>query len=205
MNALIEPPIQDFGEPQPDPVSHIGAAMRVLRQRRGQKAVELAKSAGLDPRTYAAIEKGRIKNPSLQNIEAIARALDITPSELFSQHTTQQPDNLFIGTQKGEFTLDYEERGFRIISFTPPHPSFFVGKVLMHQGARLDAGIFPMEGHLFIQIVFGKLALSVNRQEFFLKEGNTLLINSKLPYAFFNPHIRETSFLLTSVPSFIKK
>jgi transcriptional regulator with XRE-family HTH domain len=60
-----------------------GERVRQLRLARNLSQEELAFKAGVHRTYLGSIERGE-RNPSLKNIAAIAKALDITLSELFS-------------------------------------------------------------------------------------------------------------------------
>jgi len=60
-----------------------GDRIRVLRLAKGLSQEELAFRAGMHRTYLGGIERGE-RNPALKNIAAIAKALDVTLSELFS-------------------------------------------------------------------------------------------------------------------------
>lgn len=59
-----------------------GVTVRHLRQRAGFSQEELADRCGLHRTYIGSVERGE-RNVSLRNIHAIARALSVSPSELF--------------------------------------------------------------------------------------------------------------------------
>ncbi len=61
----------------------LGDRVRKLRSERKLSQEELAYKAGVHRTYLGGIERGE-RNPSLRNIAAIAKALDVTLSELFS-------------------------------------------------------------------------------------------------------------------------
>jgi transcriptional regulator with XRE-family HTH domain len=58
-----------------------GKNVRRLRERRGYSQEELAERAGLHRTYVGSVERGE-RNISLENIVAIARALDVSPADL---------------------------------------------------------------------------------------------------------------------------
>jgi len=60
-----------------------GSKVRQARMKIGISQEELAFQSGLDRTYISGIERGT-RNPSLKNIEKIAKALKISPAELFS-------------------------------------------------------------------------------------------------------------------------
>ena len=61
----------------------LGARVRELRLMRNLSQEELAFRAGVHRTYLGGVERGE-RNPSLKNIAAIAKALDVTLTELFS-------------------------------------------------------------------------------------------------------------------------
>lgn len=56
--------------------------LRTLRKRKGLTQEALAKAAGIRPQTIYKYEKGIVKNIPHERIEALASALETTPSRL---------------------------------------------------------------------------------------------------------------------------
>ena len=183
--------------------SHIGTAIKYYREKRGRRGTDLAKEAGVDPRTLAAIESGRIRNPSIRNIQLIAKALGVSTAEFFSKTDLESSENAYLGSQKGEFYVDVPERGYRLISYIPATPDFFIGKVVMNGGAQIDWNEWRAGGRLFLQVIFGKLTLNVCERVYRLKEGSHFLLSGYIPHTLHNEAPRECSFLLMSTPSFL--
>lgn len=58
-----------------------GKRLREIRQKKKKSQGDIAKALGVDRSYISGIERG-VRNPSLKNIERIARALNVEPSEL---------------------------------------------------------------------------------------------------------------------------
>jgi transcriptional regulator with XRE-family HTH domain len=182
---------------------NIGAVIRELREQQGKRAVDLAKTAGIGPRTFTASEKNRIKNPSLLNLQTIAKALNVSTADFFSLAESGLKENIHQGGQKGKFSFEFTGEGFKLISYAPMVPEFFIGKVMMASNVKIEADSLPVKGYIFVQVIFGRLTVFVNQREFLLKEGEHFLLNSRLPHVFLNSLLRESSFSLLTVPSFL--
>ena len=182
----------------------IGAVIRDIREKCGYTQTQLAKQTGLDPRTITAIEKGRIANPALVNLKKIATALNLSLRDLFGKAEAELPNHFAVGTQRGEFALDYPKHRFRIVSYLPQNLPFFAGKLIVESKGRLDPTILKFPGFVFLQMVLGKLQFSLEGKDIFLKEGQNLFFDGRLKYSFQNPIIRETTALLIAIPSFLK-
>ncbi len=69
-----------------------GKNVRRLRERLGFSQEELADRAGLHRTYVGSVERGE-RNISLENIVAIARALDVSPADLVMAIPTRQKKN----------------------------------------------------------------------------------------------------------------
>lgn len=63
--------------------SRFGSALRRLRDERGYSQEELAERAGLHRNYIGGIERGE-RNVALENIVRLAKALSVSPRELFA-------------------------------------------------------------------------------------------------------------------------
>ena len=59
----------------------------------------------LDPRTLNALEKGRIKNPSVKTLQSVSRGLEVSVSDLFRQAEMHIDRNFYFGSQKGVYQV----------------------------------------------------------------------------------------------------
>ena len=75
--------ITGIGIPVSKVQKQFGKRVRELRKAKGLSQEELAFKAGIHRTYIGGIERGE-RNPSLNNIAAIAKALGVTPPELFA-------------------------------------------------------------------------------------------------------------------------
>jgi len=182
---------------------HPGQVIRSRRQWLGWKAVELARRAEVDPRTINAIEKERIKTPSLKNLVSLAHALDISVASLFSAPDPQENKIFLNGNQKGNHTLAFSKAGFRVICYSPMIPDLFVGKVILSLGTHVGHERLPTQGMIFAQPIIGKLRITFDGEEFLVREGSYVFFDGRFPHSYSNPELRESTFLLVTAPSFL--
>lgn len=198
-----QPPAQNAG---PQTFFHPGEVIRERRQLLGWKAVDLAKRAGVNPRTVNAVEKGRIRTPSLKNLESMSRVLGISLASLFSNNREENGSIFFSAGQKGHHTLDFKKEGFRVICYTPLVPlvsDVFIGKVIVSGETEIKHEALPTRGMIFVQAIIGKLGLRFDGAEHLIREGNYVFFDGRFRHSFFNPQFREETFLLMTTPSFL--
>jgi transcriptional regulator with XRE-family HTH domain len=64
-----------------DILKHFGSRLKVLRQEKGLTQEEFAKNCGLHKNYIGMVERGE-RNPSLLNLEVIAKGLEMSLSDL---------------------------------------------------------------------------------------------------------------------------
>lgn len=58
-------------------------SMKEIREEKGITQIELAKQCGIQQATVSDIERGRVKSPSVDTAQKIAKALGVSIGELF--------------------------------------------------------------------------------------------------------------------------
>lgn len=181
----------------------IGKAIRELRENQGLAQIQLSKQSGVDPRTLAAIEKGRIITPSLASLMQIAESLGVTLKDLFGRAEARSREALFLGNQRGEFVLEWPRQRFRIVSYLPKSSPLFIGKVILENKGLCDSKTIPFQGLVFLQIIFGKIEFHLEDTDHYLKEGQHIFFDGRLDYSLQNPALREATALLVTQPSMV--
>ena len=182
---------------------NVGAVALELRRRKNLSAVQLcARAEDLDPKTLNALEKGRIKNPSIRTLKALARGLEISVADLFKAAELKFDRNLYVGNQRGVYQVDFHKQGIRVVSFTPFVKNFFCGKVILGARRRLEGSFLQHPLPIYIAPLVGRLEIKVEETAVNLREGDNLFFNGILNHAFYNPLERETVFMMVTAPSF---
>lgn len=179
---------------------------RIIEMRRKQlafKGIELARLARINPRTLDAIEKGRIKSPSIENLSAIANALGVSVASLFVNENTENGFLFLSGDQKGQETLEFPKAGFRVVCYTPMVRNLFAGKVILKGETRIEHKTLPTTGMIFVQAIMGKLSVQFDGKDHLVREGNYAFFDGCFPHSFYNPQFKESTFLLVTTPSFL--
>ena len=186
------------------PPADMSETIKMLRKERNLTGIGLCTQAGdLDPRTLTALEKGRIKNPSLKTLQSLARGFGITVSEIFRRSESLQDHYLYQGSQKGLCQMDFPLFGVRMVSFTPFVKNFFCGKLILGPRKRIDQTFLKKPLSVFISVIFGRFEAAVESRTIKLREGENLFFNGILRHSFYNPLERESVMLFITSPSFL--
>jgi len=176
--------------------------VRGLRGERGLSGAELCRRGkGLDPKTLTALEKGRIRNPSIATLEALAKGLGMTVSDLFRRAECDQRDHFSLGSQKGFCKIDLPSQGIQMISFTPLTEELFCGKMILEGQKRFDEKLFAMGGDFFMMTLIGQFEGDVEGRKVILKEGDNLYFRGGMKFHLTNAHQRSATLLLVTTPS----
>ena len=179
--------------------------VRNLREAKGLSGVSLCRIAGdLDPKTLTAVEKGRIKNPSVKTLQSIARGLGVTVSNLFRDAEMNLDRHFYEGSQKGVYKIDFPRLGLQVISFTPLLRDFFCGKFILAPQKRLDETLLKHPLPIWVSTLVGRFEMKVEQKKIELKEGESIFFNGILRHSFYNPLQRESVLMLVTAPSFFK-
>ncbi len=182
----------------------LAATVRRLRQEKRLSGVALCeKTKTLDPRTLTAFEKGRIKNPSIQTLKALAEGLDLTISDLFRQAEMQNEKYFCLGSQKGIYKMDFPSKGIQLISFTPLAKDFFCGKVILESQKEFDQTLLAHSGSFFFLTLIGQFEGVIEGKGIVLKEGESLFFSGNMKFSLSNPLQRNSVLLLMTSPSFL--
>ncbi len=188
-----------------DPITsiNVGQTVRFLREKQRLTGAELCKrSGGLDPKTLTAVEKGRIRNPSIQTLEGIARGLGVTISAIFRQAELGSEKFFLRSSQKGVFHLQFDP-GVELVSFTPFTPGIFCGKFIIGGRKTLDRNLIRFDGTVFAMSLVGNFRVKMEQHELEIREGENLYFRGSFDFSFYNPNYRNAALLVVTSPSFL--
>ena len=185
----------------------IGPIVRSLREERGLSGVELCRRGkGIDPKTLVALEKGRIRNPSMVTLEALAKGFGMSVSDLFRRAEFDQRDYFSLGSQKGLYKIDLPSQGIQLISFTPLMEELFCGKMILEGQKQFDEKLFGRDGAgaFFIMTLIGQFEGEIEGRRVALKEGDNLYFYGGMRFRLANALQRNSTLLLVAVPSCLR-
>ena len=182
---------------------NLARTVRLLREKQRLTGAELCKRSGsLDPKTLTAVEKGRIRNPSIQTLESLARGLGMTVSAIFRQAELGSEKFFLRSSQKGVFHLQLDS-GMELISFTPYTPGIFCGKFLVGGRKTIDRRFIHFDGIVFAMTLVGTFRVKMEHHELELHEGENLYFRGSFDFSFYNPNYRNSVLLVVTAPSFL--
>jgi len=185
----------------------IGQMVRRLRMEKGLSGVELCRRGkGIDPKTLVALEKGRIRNPSMVTLEALAKGFGMSVSDLFRRAEFDQRDYFSLGSQKGLYKIDLPSQGIQLISFTPLMDELFCGKMILEGQKQFDEKLLGggEAGAFFIMTLIGQFEGEIEGRKVVLKEGDNLYFYGGMRFRLTNALQRNSTLLLVTVPSCLK-
>ncbi|HOW59294.1 MAG TPA: helix-turn-helix domain-containing protein [Candidatus Omnitrophota bacterium] len=183
----------------------IGTTIRYLREENKLSGIALCRRAkGLNPKTLTALEKGRIKNPSIATLELLAKGFGVTVSGLFRQAELRQQEYFSLGSPKGYYKIDFSSQGIQLISFTPIAEDFFCGKMIVEGQRGFGEKLLGNIGTFFAMTLIGQLEGKVEGKSILLKEGDNLFVKGGMKFQMTNTLQRNATLLLVAVPSCFK-
>ncbi len=185
------------------PKNSFGGIVRRLRMEKKMTGAELCRNSGMDPRTLTALEKGRIRNPSLDTMTAVASGLGLKVSDIFRQSEQSKTNFFYTGTQKGFFQMDFPSLGIKVVSFTPMVQELFCGKLIFGSRRRLEESFLPAEHPVFLSVLVGRFEAASGNSKIILKEGDNLFLKGTSGHTFQNALERESVLLAVTAPSFL--
>ncbi len=189
---------------RPAELPQLGPLVRAIRDSKGLSAVEVCRqSGGLDPRLLCAIEKNRVRNPSIATLFALSHGLNVSLGDLFTSLEMKRDDAVSVGTQKGAFQMEFPSAGVRLVSFTPRLRPFFYGKISLSARKKMDQTLLAHAYPLFFAVLLGRFDVQVGDRKLSLKEGENIFFNGALPYSLMNALQKESTLLLVTAPSFL--
>lgn len=181
--------------------------VRKIRTSKKLTGAEVCRRSGgdLDARTLTALERGRIKNPTVKTLNSIAKGLGISISDFFRPAELTQEQHYCFGSPKGAFTMDFAKKGLKIVSLTPLIHDFFCGKLILAPKAKITDQLLDHPFPIFISVLLGSLEVTLEgSSKVVLKEGDNLFFRGLVKHSFQNMLHRETSVLFLTAPSFLR-
>lgn len=176
----------------------VGRRLRELRNQRGLSLRALAERSHLNFNTLSLIENGK-SSPSVSTLQQLALALDVPIAAFFENEPVdrhvvftpadQRPNALLGSTQMQNLGQDLAGNAVQPFAIT----------LLPGMGSG-DHEIVHT-GHEFVYCLNGEIHYKVDRSEFQLKPGDSLVFEAHLPHCWQNKSAETTQILLILFPT----
>lgn len=174
--------------------------LRVLREARGVSQRTLSESAGISRGRLRRLEEGRFQEATFAELSRLAGALGVDVREFFrgteiNTHGTHL-------TRAGEqgFEMKGNGAGYRIVSYLPPRPDLFAGKIFISPRKKWPSAETPRAGTIFLQMMLGTLRVAMGSESYHVEEGDSFVFHGDTPYALENPLLREAVGFVVTIP-----
>ncbi|MEM9733123.1 MAG: XRE family transcriptional regulator [Pseudomonadota bacterium] len=162
----------------------LGADVRALRKSRGYTLQELALKVGRSVGFVSQVERG-MSSPSIDDLRAIATALDVPTSWFFAQDQQNDNERGTIVRAASRRALGTHESGIVEELLSPDlGGSFEMFRSEFQPGASMDTPVLR-ETEEAGYVVSGSLDITIGDQEFTLEEGDSFRFDHK-PYTWRN-------------------
>ncbi|MCX7835619.1 MAG: helix-turn-helix domain-containing protein [bacterium] len=176
----------------------IGERIKDLRQAAELTQEELAERAGLSKGFISQVERG-LSNLSIENLEAILAALNVTLTEFFSTPVQEK-------VQYGEEdATELEREGYdKFVLLVPGAANRSMEPALITlKPDEKTPPEKPFNGDEFGYVLQGKLLVHMGNLEYLVKAGESFFFSANHKHYFSNPGSVEVKFLwITCPPNF---
>lgn len=183
----------------------MGQVIRLYRREKGLSQEELAHRARIDRTTIARLECGIFKSLSVEKLEGIATAIGVDLKTLLHRAEAMNEAPSYRGhLGHVEFSLDYPDLGFRIVSQIPQRREFFFGKIEIHPQKSIASDKLPHPEQIYLHCLEGRMLFLKQSKEIVLKPGDCFVFSGSGEYEFYNPdQFKTSSSLFITYPSFL--
>ena len=176
----------------------VGRRLRELRTRRGYSLRVLAERSGLNVNTLSLIENGKT-SPSVGTLQQLALALGVPISAFFASDpvekkvvftpASQRPQASFGSTRMQNLGQDLA--GSAVQPFV----------VTLNPGMGSGERMILHSGHEFVYCLAGVVHYCIDRGEYFLTPGDSLVFEAHLPHRWENTGLDAAQILLIFYPA----
>lgn len=177
-----------------DARAHIGARLRAIRRQKRLTLEQVVQGSGLDKSYLSRLERD-LTTPSVATLVKVCDALGIRPGELFDPPKTRivrrdsAPLANFGGQGVTERLLSQGLSGELMVLRSLIDPGGHGGELY-----TLDADVS------FVTVLRGQLEFVVEDAHYFLGEGDSITVSSRIPHTGRNPPAQEAEVLWVTSP-----
>jgi transcriptional regulator with XRE-family HTH domain len=166
-----------------DPANDLGERLRDLRRRHGITLREVAAAAGVSESFVSQVERG-VANPSMASLRRMAEALGESVASMF---VGSEPSGMLVRAGERK-RLAHPAGSLDDYLLTPPGAKtlqIIYSVVAPGDGSGEEPYTHPADEEVVI-VQGGRLTVTANGQEYVLEEGDSLLLDPRLPHGYRN-------------------
>ncbi|MFP3387257.1 helix-turn-helix domain-containing protein [Brevibacillus sp. SIMBA_040] len=172
--------------------SKIGKLIKALRTGRKKTLKQIAEKTDLSISFLSQVERGK-SSITLESLKKISEALEVSPSYFFSENSVHVISSVRRGsleqTKKNDFSFVFED-----LSGNLANPS--MEPILVTLQPHEDKGVpFIHKGQEFVYVLEGVLTLLLGHEEYELRPGDSIHMESSTPHNWLNRTGEPVRFL----------
>jgi transcriptional regulator with XRE-family HTH domain len=176
----------------------VGLKIRELRNRLKYSLRTLAERSGLNVNTLSLIENGR-SSPSVSTLQQLARALNVPLAAFFESEPAKKKVVFTDHTQRpgATFGSAFMQNLGQDLATNAVQP--FV--VTLEPGAGSGEQTIVHTGHEFVYCLAGSVLYTIDKSEYTLAPGDSLVFEAHLPHRWQNPAEIAAQLILVLFPA----
>ena len=164
----------------------IGAALKDLRQQRGESARWLAEQSGISAAMVSRIENGLV-SPSIGTLGALAEALQVPIVSLFREASTEHTDFTLVRRGEGLTSVRIADGHSHEYTNLATHARKDLRFLARRVTLRRDGGPPPTyigHGVVFVQVLEGQAIYRYGQTRLTLGAGDSISVDAELNHGF---------------------
>jgi len=177
---------------------HVGERLRELRQQKGLSVRALAALSGLAINTLSMIENGKT-SPSVSTLQILARALDVPIATFFKQETIEKKIVYVRSQQRPVVTMDTTRLEHLGKDLAGHEVQPFL--VTLEPDSGSGQNMIVHTGHEFVYCISGQVLYSIEKENYLLETGDSIVFESHLPHRWENTGSKPAQIILVLIPT----
>lgn len=179
----------------------LGVTIRTLRKQSALSLSQVALETGLSAAMISQIERG-LSTPSLRSLRLLSLALKAPISQFFEEREKSQAQRFVVHFEERR-RLKLSRTGVLKHLVTPDEAGVLeIYSIELSPGASSGKGYQSTEGEKAGVVLTGELSLSINQENFVLRDGDAFRVPASVPHMFTNASSDAVQMLwMTALPS----
>jgi transcriptional regulator with XRE-family HTH domain len=182
-------------------LKNLGHTIRRLRKEKKLTLVEISKKTGIAQATLSRIETGTMIG-TVESHQKIADIIGVSLAELYSGVDSRHEQTAHL-KQDAEKKVTHHTKNLQVELLTQESSKKKITPLLMTLQPEAETSMEKSERGVekFVYVLEGEIKAKVDKDEFLLKQGETLYFDASLPHQISNQKQKTSKLLLTISPS----